>query len=369
MRFKRIAIILAGGNGKKFWPISDSKIPEQFVYLIDNTTLYQKSVGLISNVFEKDNIYLVINKKLKDLTISQTNLINENNIFVEPLSRQTAPALGLALTHIDEQYDDDAIICVFPSDQLIKNTEEYYFAINNACETAANLDALVTIGIKPDRPVTEFGYIQFADSKSDKRNCKISDELFNNGVRKSINFAEKPDLETAQRFINSGDFVWNSGILIAKKDVLKMTYQRFLHYHYEKFQDIKKSFGAADYLDELENLYKTFNRVSIDYGILENAENIYVVKGSFFWDDVNSWEEIHRVEMKDALDNVMKGNVVAINTTNSFAISNDKLVAIMGLDDVVIVNTDRAILVCKKSETDKIDQLVDFIKNSNIPVY
>jgi mannose-1-phosphate guanylyltransferase len=366
---EKIAVVLAGGNGKRFWPISNSKISEQFVYLIDNTTLFQKSVELIAPIFDRNSIYLVINKKFKEIAIEQTNLINEENIFVEPLSKQTAPALGLALTLIDEKYDDNTIICVFPSDQLIKNTAEYHRAINTACDAATNLNALVTIGIEPDRPVTNFGYIQFANNKNDKKNAKISDELFNNGIRKSINFAEKPDYQTAQRFINSGDFVWNSGILIAKKDILKITFQRFLNYHYEKFQMVKKIFGQEDYLTELENLYMTFNKVSIDYGILENAENIYVMKSSFSWNDINSWEEIHRVEMKDALDNVLHGNVVAINTNNSLAISNDKLVAIMGLDDIIVVNADNAILVCKKSEANKIDKLVNYIKSSNIPVF
>ena len=364
---KKIAIILAGGNGKKFWPISDKETPEQFVYLIDNTTLFQKSINLIATIFDRESIYLVINKKFKELAISQTSFINEKNIFVEPLSRQTAPALGLALTLIDNQYDDDSIVCIFPADQLIKNKEEYYLAINSACEAASDLNALVTIGIKPDRPVTDFGYIQFDDTQDNTR-TNISDKLFKIGIRKSINFAEKPDLETAQRFINSGNFVWNSGILIAKKSVLKMTFQKHLSYHYEKFQKIKKIFNTEQYLDELENLYQTFNKVSIDYGILENAENVYVVKTSFFWDDINSWEEFHRVEMKDALDNVCRGNVIAIDTTDSVAISNDKLVAIMGLDDVVVVNTEKAILVCKKSESNKLDKLVNFINSSNISV-
>ena len=363
---KKIAIILAGGNGKKFWPISNSNIPEQFVYLINNSTLFQKSVELIAPIFERESIYLVINNKFKELAIEQTNLIDEKNIFVEPLSMQTAPALGLALAHIDNYYNDDTIVCVFPTDQIIKNVEEYYYAINNASETAANLNALVTIGIKADKPITDFGYIQFADAKDDKKNIAIPSELFEKGIRKSINFAEKPDSETAQRFINSGDFIWNSGMLIATKKVLQSTYQKHLSYYYEKFQEIKKIFHKNHYYLELENLYQTFNKISIDNGILENAENVYVAKASFFWDDINSWEKFHMIEMKDAMDNVLQGNVIAVDTTNSLAISKDKLIAIMGLDDIVAVNTEKAILICKKSESNKIDKLVNYINNSGI---
>ena len=365
----KLAIILAGGSGKRFWPISNSAIPEQFVPLIHNSTLFQKSVELISNVFDKNNRYLVIHKNFKELAISQTESIIAENVFVEPLAKQTAPALGLALTLIDDKYDDDTIICVFPCDQLIKNSDEYYDAIDIACKTAKKLDALVTIGIQPDRPVTNFGYIQFADAIDDKKNEKIPQELFNKGVRKSISFAEKPDFETAKRFINSGDFVWNSGILVAKKNVLKANFQQFLNYNYEKIRNIKELFGSEQYFEELENTYKTFNKISIDYGILENANNIYVVKGSFSWAEISSWHELHRAELKDALDNVLQGDVIAINTTNSFAISNEKLVAIMGLDDVVVVNTEKAILVCKKSESNNIEELINFIKNSKMSGY
>ena len=362
----KIAIILAGGNGKKIWPISNSTTPEQFIPLVGNSTLFQHSVKLISNLFDKNNIYLVINEKIKELAVTQTNLVKEENIFVEPSAKQTAPALGLALTLIDEKYSDDTIICVFPSDQLIKNVNEYYDAINTACDTATNLNSLVTIGVQPSRPDTNLGYIQFAEARSNKKNEDLSDELFNKGIRKSIIFSEKPDLETAKRFIRSGDFVWNSGILIARKSVLKTTFQKFLNYHYEKLQNIKNIYGTEEYTAELIDIYKTFNKISIDYGILENAENIYVVKASFSWNSISSWNEVHRVQLKDAMDNVLQGNVIAINTNNSLAISNDKLVAIMGMDDVVVVNSDKAILVCKKNDADKIDELVDFISNANV---
>lgn len=365
----KIAIILAGGSGKKIWPMSNDNIPEQFIPLIGASTLFQHSVELLSNILDKDNIYLVINKKFKELALSQTNLIKEENVFLEPLSKQTAPAIALALTLIDEKYNDDSIICVFPSDQLIKNVNEYYDAIDTACNTTEKLNAIVTIGIQANKPDTNLGYIQFAEDRNDDKNEKIPAELFNRGIRKSIIFSEKPDLETAKRFISSGDFAWNSGILIARKDVLKTTFQKYLNYYYEKLQSVKNIFGTAEYCDELLNIYKTFNKISIDYGILENAENIYVVKASFSWNSISSWKEVHKIQLKDAMDNVLQGNVVAINTNNSIAISNDKLVAIMGMDDIVVINSEKGILICKKSEADKIDKLVDFINNSNASLH
>jgi mannose-1-phosphate guanylyltransferase len=250
------------------------------VHLLDDTTLFQKTYHLVNKQISNEDIFVVVNEKFKHLILEQSQ-VKADNIFTEPLMRQTAPALGLALTLIDDKYSDDTIICTFPSDQLIKNHEEFNLSLNVACQAAYELNALITIGIEPNAPAPHFGYIQYSEEQTDKKNNKISNELFDNGVRKSINFIEKPDEETAQRFINSGGFVWNSGMLIAKKSVIIAAYKKFMNYHYSKFQQIKQFYQTENYTSELENLYKTFNKISIDYGILENAANIYVVKSTF----------------------------------------------------------------------------------------
>ena len=174
--------------------------------LFDDTTMFQKTYQLVNNQISNENIYAVGQEKFKKHILQQTPLL-ESNIFIEPLMRQTAPALCLALTMIENQYDDNTLICVFPSDQLIRNYEEFNFSLNIAYQAASDLDALVTIGIEPHSPIPYFGYIQYCSEITDKRNHQITEELFRGGLRKSVNFVEKPDEETAQRFLNSGGFV------------------------------------------------------------------------------------------------------------------------------------------------------------------
>ena len=364
---KKVGLILAGGTGEKFWPLSNKKKSEHFVHLIGDSTLFQKTYSLISKQIDKDNIYIVSNCQFRSFIQDQIS-IKEENIINEPLMRQTAPALCLFLTLVEDKYDDNDIICVFPSDQFINRSVDFNFSINIACQAAAKLDALITIGVDPVEPNSHYGYIQYIEDITDIKNNKINETLYKNGVRKSINFVEKPDLETAQRFINSGGFVWNCGILVSKKKILVQTLKNTLKYHYDKFQYIKTLINTEKYWPELENLYKTFNNISIDYGILEKADNIYVVKSTFNWNDLNDWKDLHSISLKDAMNNVFHGDIIAIDTTDSLVISNQKPIAIFGMDDIVAIDTADAILICKKSQSHRLKDLVKHIQKLNIPI-
>jgi len=369
---KIIALMLSGGSGNKFWPRSTSEFPEQFVHLLEDKSLFQRTYNLITSTVAPENTWIIINEKYKSLALEQVPSLKSEQIITEPLTRHTAPAVGLALFLLDKQYADDTVVCIFPSDQYIKNYEEFRYSLDVACNAANDLNGLITIGIEPVRPETHYGYIQYSENENytiDDNNEKISKELFRGGLRKSINFAEKPDKSTAQRFIYSGDFVWNSGILVARKDVLLNAYEKFLNYHYEQFRHLQSFIGTDNFAEELERLYKTLNKVSIDYGILENAPNVFVVKSTFSWTDLNNWDELHRISLKDASNNVLMGNIISLDSKNTLAISEDKLVALLGLEDVIVINTKDAILLCKKDETYRIDELVDFIKKKNIPPY
>jgi len=369
---KIIALMLSGGSGNKFWPRSTSEFPEQFVHLLEDKSLFQRTYNLITSTVAPENTWIIINEKYKSLALEQVPSLKSEQIITEPLARHTAPAVGLALFLLDKQYADDTVVCIFPSDQYIKNYEEFRYSLDVACNAANDLNGLITIGIEPVRPETHYGYIQYSENENytiDDNNEKISKELFRGGLRKSINFAEKPDKSTAQRFIYSGDFVWNSGILVARKDVLLNAYEKFLNYHYEQFRHLQSFIGTDNFAEELERLYKTLNKVSIDYGILENAPNVFVVKSTFSWTDLNNWDELHRISLKDASNNVLMGNIISLDSKNTLAISEDKLVALLGLEDVIVINTKDAILLCKKDETYRIDELVDFIKKKNIPPY
>ncbi|MDR0927728.1 MAG: hypothetical protein LBO69_08190 [Ignavibacteria bacterium] len=364
-----VALLLVGGSGKKFWPFSNKEESEPFVLLLNEQTLYQMTYGAINKIFPTDDIWIVINEKYKHLAMEQIPELNERSIITEPLSRHTAPGVGLAMALLDSKYSDDCVFCIFPCDQVVRNMQEFDDAVSIACKAAHQLRGLITIGVPPTRPEINYGYIQYCEDVNDPANTNVSHLLYTGGLRKSINFAEKPDITTAERFIQSGDFVWNSGILVARKDVLFEMFEKYLNYHYEQFRYLQQMIGSTIYKEELLRLYKTFNKISLDYGILENAENVYVVKADFTWSDLNDWKELYNISLKDALDNVFSGNIVSLDTKNSLAISEDKLLAIVGMDDVVVVNTDKAILVCKKDDAYRIPSLIDQMKKRNIPVY
>ena len=364
--YPKIAIILSGDADSLFWPRSTKELPEQFVHLLENKTLFQRTYNTIKREVDKEDIWVVINEKHKHLALEQVQDLDADRIITEPFGRHTAPAIGLALAILSQKYSDETIFCIFPSDHYIKNFEELNFSMNIAIKAAYELKGLITIGIEPDRPETHYGYIQYSDSKLD---VKLNDELYDAGLRYSINFAEKPDKITARRFINSGDFVWNCGILVARQDTLLEAYKKYLNYHYEQFNYLQHFIGTPEYEEELNKLYMTFNRISLDYGILEHADNVYVVKSTFTWTDLHDWDELFRISLKDALNNVLVGNVVVLESKNSLIISDEKPVCVLGMEDVIMINTEKAVLLCKRDASTKVAELVDFLRKKNIPLY
>lgn len=361
---KRIAFILAGGSDLKFWPRSLKNIPKQFVHLYDNTTLFQKTLTGIRKQFADEDIWIIVNKDYKDLVVEQAPDFEEKQIICEPLSRHTAAAIAFTLSILSDKYPDDTVISIFPSDHFIRNYGEFYSAIEQASFAAFELEGIITIGIQPTRPETQYGYIQY-----DNENLTFPNRFYELGLRKSVNFAEKPDKFTAQRFVNSGDFAWNSGILIVRIDVLRKAFERFLNYHFKQFNSLKKYRDKKNFEEKATNIYKTLNKMSIDYGILENADNVYVLKATFDWTDLSNWDEIFRVQHKDARDNVILGNVITLNTKNSMLISDEKPIGAVGIEDIIVINTEKALLICKRGESDDVGELVEYMKKLNIPIY
>ncbi len=361
---KKTAFILAGGADLKFWPRSLQNIPKQFVYLYDNTTLFQKTLAAIRKQFADEDIWVIVNEDYKELVIEQAPDIDPEQIICEPLSRHTATAIAFALALLSDKYNDDTVISIFPSDHFIQNHGEFAFAMEQASLAAFELKGIITIGIQPTRAETQFGYIQYDDEKTE-----FSHKFYDVGLRKSINFAEKPDKLTVQRFINSGDFVWNSGILTVRNDILNKAFETFLNYHFEQFNSLKKHIGKPDFKEKAQKIYKTLNKISIDYGILENADNVYVLKAMFDWTDLSNWDEIFRIQHKDARDNVISGNVITLDTKNCMLISYEKPIGAVGIEDIIAINTEKALLICKRGEADNVGDLVEYMKKLNIPIY
>lgn len=360
---KMIAVILAGGTGPRLWPRSTEVKPKQFSHMTGDGTLLQNTLSRISSRFSTDDIYIVTNEEYVPLVKEQVPAINKSNIISEPFARHTAPALGLAQTIFHDKYDENTIVCVFPSDHVISNLGEFRESVSNAAEFAYKKDAIVTLGIKPSRPETQYGYVQIDEV------AMADTDYFEKGIRICRNFAEKPDIGTAERFLESGDFYWNSGIFFWKIGVFYEKIAIHLPDHYKALKSLKKHLNTKEFEKELVYMYKQIDSISIDYGILEKADNVYVVKSSFEWNDIETWDELYRVLMKDAKGNTIEGDVIAINTKNSLISANEKMIGVVGVDNLIIIDTDNAILVCKRDESEKVQEIVDYMRRKNITKY
>lgn len=356
---EKVAIIMAGGMGTKFWPKSIESKPKQFTHMIGEGTLLQNTYNRLLSYFGKENIFIVLSYNHRDFAINQIPGINTDNLIYEPFGRHTAPCTALSLNYLLQKgYSDDTLMAVFPSDHIISNLGEFYHSLDIAFDAAEQNDSILTIGVEPTRPDTQFGYIQVDYS-----------ENVNNPLSYCMTFAEKPDVATAGRFIESGDFLWNSGIFIWKIKVVKDAFEKYLPDYSEKFKSLHINYGRESFVEDLKYLYMQINSMSLDYGIMEKADNVYCVRATFAWSDLGNWDELYRLQMKDAHNNVIMGDVVSVDNHNSFIISEGKMIGIVGMDDVIVIDTKEALLICKKGQSEHVQDIVDFMRRKHIHKY
>jgi mannose-1-phosphate guanylyltransferase len=346
-------VIMAGGKGERFWPKSRIKMPKQFLKLYGDKTMIQQTVDRLKRLMPIENIFVVTNIDHAGLISDQVSELPTENILIEPMGKNTAACIGLAAIHT-ERLDRDSIMVVVPSDHVIKDEETYLGVLKTAIEKAKSGNNLVTIGIKPQHPETGYGYINFK---------KITNEIINNNpVHKVARFVEKPDYDTAVKYVESGDYLWNSGMFIWKTSTILNAIKEYMPQLYSALNVIKENFDS----DELEKiLYEEYSRlesISIDYGIMEKAKNVYVVPGDFGWDDVGSWTSIERLYEKDDNGNVIKGNVVSVDTKKCIITGSDKLIATLGIEDVIIVDTEDALLICSKDKAQNVKEVLQELK-------
>lgn len=359
----KIAVIMAGGTGEKLWPRSIEAMPKQFCHFIGTGTMIQNTYKRLLGLFDPEDIYIVTNNKLSGIVREQLPNLSSENIIIEPFGKNTAPCLALAATILEQKINDNTIMVALPSDHFIGNVGEYIDSLEKAILFAYQSNAIITIGINPTRAETGYGYIQI------KENDDNNDTLTDQDIMQSTTFAEKPDKATAQRFIESGDFLWNSGIFIWKIKTFWDSFQKYLPDHYRLFSLIKKNLGKSYYEQILEETYRQLQAVSVDYAILEKADNIYVVKSNFIWSDLGNWDELFKLKIKDARNNFIEGNVIPLNVHNCFVSSKDKIIGIVGVDDLIVIEEDNAIIICRKDKSDDIKDLVDYMKRKHIKPY
>ncbi len=352
---------MAGGYGVRLWPYSRERRPKQFIHIIGDGTMIQETVGRLSPLFAPEDIFIVTGPDGEELVREQLPAIPAENIIVEPFGRNTAPCIALAACIIEERLGEDAVMAVFPSDHLIMNVGEFQVAVKTAADVAEQINGVVTLGVTPTRPETGFGYIQIEDEQEGERNA-----FYERGLRLMSNFAEKPDIETAKRFLVAGDFLWNSGIFVWKISIIWEAFAKYLPDHYPLFQLLKKHVAKDSYAETLENVYRQMRNISLDYGIMEKARDMYVLEVSFGWSDVGTWDEVHRLRLKDAQDNVIDGNVITIDSSNCLISARDKLISTVGVSDLIIIETDDTIMICKRSESQKVKEIIDFLRRKRI---
>lgn len=349
---------MAGGRGERFWPKSRIDCPKQFLSLTaDGKTMIQHTVERILPIVDMEDIFIATNENYKQIVKQQLPKIPEENILCEPIGKNTAPCIGLAAVHINKKYND-AIMLVLPADHLIKYNDMFLKTLKDGCEVAEKDENLVTIGIMPSYPETGYGYIKFIPNSD---NSKIVYEV--------ERFVEKPKLELAKEYVNCGEYLWNSGMFMWKISSILKQFEKFLPIMYDGLLNIKKSIGTPSYYEVLKSEFSDFVSESIDYGIMEKASNIYILPGAFGWDDVGSWLALERINKTNEFGNMTEGNVINVNTKNCIVIGGDRLIATVGLEDVIVVDTEDAVLICEKDSTQDIKKVIESLKIMNKQKY
>lgn len=354
---KKTALIMAGGRGERFWPKSRMSLPKQFLSLTDDgKTMIQLTVERILPLVNIEDIYIATNRDYKALVLEQLPNIPEENILCEPVGKNTAPCIGLGAVHIQKKYGD-AIMMVLPSDHLIKYTSIFVNTLTDACEVAEQGENLVTLGITPDSPETGYGYIKFIPDRTLGRAFAVE------------RFVEKPNLETAKEYVASEQYFWNSGMFIWKVSTILNNIKSFLPDTFEGLERIQAAVGTEQQESVLEKEFYQFQSESIDYGIMEKASNIYILTGAFGWDDVGSWLAVGRIKTSNEFGNVINGNVVTVNTKNSIIQGGEKLIAIVGVQDMIVVDTEDALLICDKDSAGDIKKVLENLRICNQTKY
>jgi len=348
-------VIMAGGVGSRFWPMSRQVKPKQFLDVLGTgKTLLQQTVERFEILLPKENIFIVTHKSYYETVVSQINGINKQNILLEPSRRNTAPCVAYAIAKIEKE-DPKANIIVAPSDHLILKEDVFIERIKEGIRFVSENNALLTLGIKPSRPDTGYGYIQY--------NHETGQPEYN-PVKKVKTFTEKPNLELAKSFVSSGEFLWNSGIFMASIPTLNQAYKTFLPEIQQVFEEGKNEYYTEAEKAFIERAYGRCTNISIDYGIMEKAQNVYVIPSEFGWSDLGTWGSLYENSKKDEKGNVVVGkNVLKYNISNCIVnVPKEKLVVLQGLEDFIVVESDGILLICKKQDEQEIRQMVSDVK-------
>lgn len=348
-------VIMAGGIGSRFWPLSRTAKPKQFLDILGTgKTFLQQTYERFLNVVPKENFIIVTNVNYKGFVTEQLPGLKEEQILLEPLRRNTAPCLVYALQKIKLK-SPDAKVIVTPSDHLILDREEFVKQLQNGLDFSESNEALITLGIKPDRPETMYGYIQV-------NNRKEFHGL--NNLYKVKTFTEKPDMEMAKIFIETGEFYWNSGIFISTLSCFLDAFERHLPDIAQSFKNGERFLNTSSEVAFIKKTYSECQAISIDYGIMEKAKNVFVLTAEFGWADLGSWSSLYEKMEKDKLGNVIRGNNALVYDSKNciIDISGEKAAVIQGLDGYIIAESNDVLMICKREDEDQVKKFVTDVR-------
>lgn len=351
-------VIMAGGGGTRFWPLSRQEVPKQLINLSGEDALINETINRIDSLAKKDDLFIVTNEKqLEALKDTVKDKCLDGNILPEPCARNTAAAIGFAAFNIMKKYGD-GVMCVYPADHYIKDEKEFKSILEKAIYIAENNDKLVTIGIKPTFPSTGYGYINFN-----------RENTIENVAYEVVEFVEKPNYEIAKEYVNSKKYVWNSGMFVWKVSKILEDFKRYLPKVYEKLEEISNYLGTKEEIEKIKEIYPTIQSISIDYGIMERSNDVIVVPGDFGWNDVGSWDSLGAIYPTDNEGNIKRGENITIDTKNSIIYSDDKLISTIGISDLIVVSTNDAVMVCRKDKAQDVKKIVEQLKEEDRQEY
>lgn len=342
-------VIMAGGIGSRFWPFSRNDKPKQFLdFFGTGMSLLQMTFKRFQKIVPAENILIVSNLIYKDLILEQLPEIAENQILLEPMRRNTAPCIAYAIHRI-KSISNEANIIVAPSDHIIMKETEFIETIKIGLDFIQENNHLLTLGIKPNKPETGYGYIQMEDGETDLRKVKT--------------FTEKPNLDLAKVFVESGEFLWNSGIFLWNLKTIDEAFKQYLPDITSKFDTGKEFFNTQKEKEFIDKIYPTCSNISIDYGVLEKAPNVYVLRSDFGWSDLGTWGSLYDISAKDEQQNVtLKCYTQYYNSNNNIVtVPEGKLAVVQGLDGYIVAESDDVLLICKKEEEQTLRQIVNDI--------
>lgn len=346
------AVVMAGGSGTRLWPRSRENRPKQFQALYSDKTLLQETVSRLEPLIPREYIYVIANRAHEPIVKEQLPWLRPENWIGEPVGKDTAPAVGIAATVIHRR-DPNAVILATPADHIITKEMLFRRLLKVAEQVASEGSNVVTIGVRPTCPETGYGYIQMSEAH------RTIDDI---DVHEVISFKEKPDLRTAEEYVSSWHYVWNSGMFIWKTQTVLDLYKAHAPDIYKLMMRYDKAIGTPDEETVLEEVYEAFPKISVDYAILEHAENIHVIPAAIGWSDLGSWSALHEIMDADDDGNTVVGSHVGIDTHNCLIHSRDRLIATIGLDNMIIVDGGDVILVLPNGRSQDIKALLEELK-------